>query len=130
MGAFDDLRPHRCDVWRAPEDNEDDGTRSVPVWGRVATSVRCRFQTGESVKSAHAGIVGEDDNLFTLDLIHFEVTADLQNGDVLRQTTGPDAGDYWIVRGDLKKQNVLLPKLSVRASRAMDVHSTIKDAYA
>jgi hypothetical protein len=125
------LRNHTCDVWRETEGLNADGTRDTPTWARIADGVACRFQTGQSAKGPAGGfIVAESDQLDTLDQIHFELTADLQNGDVLVQTTGPDAGEYWTVRGDPKKQNTLIPKLSVRASRAMDVSPTISGAYA
>jgi len=124
------LYPHRVDIWRRDEENQADGERdtsTVPT--RRATNAACYFQTGESVKGPQGFIVDESDNLFTLDIVRFPDTADLEAGDVLVQTTGPDAGHFWEVRGDPQKRAQFGQFLTVRASRTPAVHPTIAEAY-
>lgn len=123
------FRAHRCDIWREAETLNADGTRAAPTWSRIATAVPCRFQTGESVKAPQGFIRTEEDNLFTLDLIHFNSDVSVGEGDVLVQTTGDEPGNYWTVRGDPQIRNLLAGKLSVRASRTPDVHTIITEAY-
>lgn len=123
------FRPHRCDVWRETESLNADGTRAPVAWERIATNALCRFQTGESVKAPDGFIKTESDNMFSYDLVHFDGSADVGEGDILRQTTGPDVGEYWTVRGDSQKRAQFADKLSIRASRTAAVKSEISEAY-
>jgi hypothetical protein len=62
-------------------------------------------------------VLDEEDNMFTLDIVHFASGTDVNVGDVLLQTTGPDAMEYWEVRGDVKNRTQFAGKLSIRAAR-------------
>lgn len=108
--------PHRCTIWRKNEALDAQG-RPTYTWAAASTGVLCRFQTGESVKAPEGFVYDEQDNLFTLDLIHMPSSTSVRTGDVLKQTTGPDSGNFWEVRGDPQKRTQFADKLTVRASR-------------
>lgn len=111
------LYPHRCSIYRPSVTIAGSGKVGSPTLGSTQTGVPCYFQTGESTKSPEGFVLGEQDNLFTLDLIHFADTADIQTGDVIKQTTGPQAGEFWESRGDEKIRSQFAQKLTIRATR-------------
>lgn len=112
------LYPHRCTIYRPQENLDPDSGEALPdTLGSTTANVQCYFQTGESVKGPNGFVLGEQDNLFTLDLLHFPDTVDIQVGDVLLQTTGPETGRYWQARGDDQVRSQFAQKLRVRASR-------------
>lgn len=112
------LYPHACTIYRKTENlNVITGVFEDFDGAVLASAVACYFQTGESVKGPNEFITDEEDNLFTLDIIHFADTVDVSTGDVLKQTTGPDAGRYYEVRGDAKMRTQFAQKLTVRGSR-------------
>lgn len=104
-------------IYRFTE-NLTSGVPGAYTWTAIGTAVYCYLQTGQSVKSAAGGFVlDEQDNLFSLDIGHFEADEDLQTGDVIYVTAGPETGRYFNVRGDNQIRNRHANKLSIRMSR-------------
>jgi hypothetical protein len=111
------LYPHRCTIYRSQENLAASGKSLPDTLLSTTANVECYFQTGESVKGPNGFVLGEQDNLFTLDILHFPDTVDVQVGDVITQTTGPETGRYWLARGDDQVRSQFAQKLRVRASR-------------
>ena len=112
-----DLYPHRCSIYRSVETLDATGKPGAPGLAYVASDVLCYFQTGESVKTNAGFVLSEQDNLFTLDILRFPDTVTVTQGDVIKQTTGPEAGVYWLCRGDDKIRSQFGQYLLVRATR-------------
>lgn len=112
------LYPHRCTIYRKTE-SLSATTGEFEGWTGVTASsdVTCYFQTGESVKAPEGFVLDEQDNLFTLDIVHFPSGTDVRTGDILKQTTGPDSNELWEVRGDAKNRTQFASKLTIRAAR-------------
>jgi hypothetical protein len=96
---------HRLRSWRGEEVRETAGILKGKILATtgeaVLTNEPCLFQVGQSNQSpAESFIYDEGDNLFTLDPIYTEIGTDIKVGDIVQQTTGPDAGDYWLIRGN------------------------------
>lgn len=104
-------------VYRRTENRSGAGKPQAHTWTAAATAVPCYIQTGESVKAPVVFISSEQDNLFTYDILHFEATADIRTGDILKVTAGVQAGDYFHVRGDEKRRSRHANKRSYRCSR-------------
>lgn len=111
------LYPHACNVWRRTETLDGSG-RPTYSMALVYSDEPCYFRTGESVKAPAGGILrDEQDNMDSLDVVSFASTADIQDDDELKQTTGPDVGAFFKVRGDPKFRTTFATKQTVRASR-------------
>lgn len=95
------LYPHAVTVWRYTESiNATTGKIGAKTWATVATGVACVFQTAQSSHGNEGFLRDEGDNMFSLDKVRMVNGQDVQSGDVLKQTTGPEAGGFWEVRGE------------------------------
>ena len=95
------LYPHRCTIWRYTETiNATTGKVGAKTWAIVASGVLCNFETGTSNHGIAMLLRDEGDNQFSKDKVTFKLTADLKAGDVLKQTTGPEAPGFWEVEGE------------------------------
>lgn len=113
--------PHRCTIWSNDVERNPDKTFGGFGWTIVAEEVPCRFQTGESVKAPAEFVLDEQDNMFTYDVVRFAADGDVpRTGDVLKQTTGPDAGEFYLVRGEAKFRTQLANAAAVRCARTDD----------
>lgn len=108
-------------IWRKTITiNPTTGKPSEPTWAETA-GVKCYIQTGQSQHMPNGeAVLGESDNMFTFDDIHFEASVDIQSGDVLEVTAGNNTGDYWQVRGNAQVRNLFANKLKVLASRLLE----------
>ena len=102
---------HRIDVWRSTEvinSTDDPGRVEKPAGAKVLSSVPCMWQTGQSQQGSGEGyLVDEDDNLFTLDRLRTEANIDIRVGDAIYQSAGPDAGSWFIARGNPQVRLIL-----------------------
>lgn len=95
------LYPNAVTIWRYTETiNATTGKLSAKTWATVATGVACVFQGAQSSHGNTGFVRDEGDNMFTLDKVRMVNGQDVQSGDVLKQTTGPDSGGFWEVRGE------------------------------
>jgi hypothetical protein len=112
------LYPHRCTIYRPVDTiNGTTGKIGAKTYTTVATGVLCEFQSGQSNHGATEWLVDEGDNMYTLDPVSFKLTADVQSGDILRQTTGPEVGGFWRVGGNAQIKEQFGQFLQVPARR-------------
>lgn len=113
-----DLYPHRVTIWRYTESiTALTGKIGAKTWATVATAVPCVFETAQSSHGNTGFIRDEGDNMFTLDKIRMAYTVDVQAGDVLKQTTGPESGGFWEVRGNPEQHSQFGQYLQILGSR-------------
>lgn len=113
-----DLYPHAFTRYRRSETRSAAGKHTGFTLASTLTGQVGLFEVGQSAKGVQGGLLAEGDNLFTLDQIHTPASQEeLQVEDVLLQTTGPDAGAYWTVRGDSQNYTQIAQKRIVRAAR-------------
>lgn len=85
---------------------------------KVAKVVPCYCDFNKSFQTPDGGLgFVESDNQFTIDTFHAEASVDVQTGDVIRMTAGPEAGKFWAVRGNPTIKSLLANKLSFLGSR-------------
>lgn len=109
---------HRMTVYREVESIGALGQPGNSTGSTVMTDTPCRFQTGPSQFEPQGGVVlDESDNIMVLDHIHMEQGLDVKIGDVLLQTTGPEVGRHWRVRGSPQVREIHANKQSVLAAR-------------
>ncbi len=85
---------------------------------KVAKVVFCYCDFNKSFQAPDGGLgLVESDNQFTIDTFHMEASMDVQAGDVIRMTAGPEAGKFWAVRGNPTIKSLMANKLSVLGSR-------------
>lgn len=116
LPAAADLYPHVCTRYRHTEAFAADGKPLAGTWASV-TAIPCYFQTGRSVFGTNSGLYAEADNSEVLDTIHFASGTDVRVGDLLKQTTGPDSGEYYVVRGNPQRRSQIARKLIVMAAK-------------
>jgi len=114
----EELYKHRCSIYRSNTPIDGTGKPGAQVWSLIASDVPCYFQTGKSQHALVGFVRGESDNIFVLDPIHMEYTMDVRSGDVIKQTTGPEAGDYWIASGNPQIRSRRANKLMVECSKS------------
>lgn len=97
----------RVTVWRQSEAFSGTGKPSA-TWTAVATAVPCHLNQKPSQfllqAAGEAGLLVEGDSIFTLDVLQFQTTSDIQAGDVLKFTTADPLilGGFWKIRGDIQ----------------------------
>lgn len=111
------LYPHRCTIYRQAALTATAGVPAAEALDTTTEEQECYFQTGESVLEPAPFAHLEQDNMFTLDLIRYPSGEAPLAGNILLQTTGPDEGAYWEVRGNEKKRSQFGQYETVRASR-------------
>lgn len=112
------LYPHACNVWRGTESiNATTGKIGATTWATAYTSQACYFETGSSTYTDVGGIIAERDQLFTLDAVHFPSTVTLMPGDVLKQTSGPETGQFFRIRGDTQYRTLFSAKGKIFSER-------------
>lgn len=110
------LYGHVVNIWRQTETFSADGKPGALTWTLQASGVSCYADLGKSQMGPNGVLMVENDNLFTFDAFHFEDTVDVQVGDVLKITTGPELG-FWTCRGNPQPKSRRANKLSILASR-------------
>ena len=98
-----DLYPHAFNSWRQTEaSTAADGKPALNLtWTAVYTSQACYFETGPGTDALNEGLIqSERDQIFTLDVLRVPDTVAMQSGDVIKQTSGPEVGVYFRIRGD------------------------------
>lgn len=116
----EDLYTARITVWRETEVIDGaSGKVGSSTWAVVSalTGTPCYFQTGQSVKGIDGFFLDESDNMFTFDAVHMEIGLDIRRGDILKQTTGDDAGKFWIAKGDPQERSALANRQIVIAKK-------------
>ncbi len=97
------LYPHAFNAWRQTEATPAaDGKPALSLtWTQVYTAQACYFETGPGTDAFNDMLLqGERDQIFTLDILRIPDTVTLQSSDVIKQTTGPETGVYFRIRGD------------------------------
>jgi len=84
---------------------------------KVTKVVSCYGDIGKSQQGPNGVLMVENDNLFTFDEFHMEDTMDVNVGDVIKMITGPEAGEFWMVRGNAQIKNRRANMLKVLCSR-------------
>lgn len=94
------------------------GAQVASLWENATSNIMpCYFQPGQSFHGPQAGVLAEQENMLTTDTVHVHSDEDLQSGDVLLQTTGPDSGKYFEVRGQPQKRTLLAFKQAAPVTR-------------
>lgn len=114
-----DLRPHAVSIYRADEQRAVSGKYEAQDWGDgpVATGVPCYFVKGKSVHVPQGLVSDEQDDAFSRDEIRFASGTDIRAEDILKQTTGPDSGEFWRVCGEPKDRAQIGRYMTVQAVR-------------
>lgn len=111
------LYPHACTIYRFAESRAASGKPNAHTLSTTQTGIACHFQTGQSTSDVHGALLDEMDNMFTLDKVRFDYATTVDIGDVLKQTTGPEAGVYWMVKGNQQVRSQFGDYITVFAVR-------------
>lgn len=111
------LYQHTVNIWRYAETFGGDGKPGALAWTLQASAVPCYCNLGKSQQGPEGVLLVEKDNLFTYDEFAFEDTVDVQIGDILKMTAGPEPGKFWVSKGNAQTKNRRANKLSVLCAR-------------
>lgn len=112
------LYVNTVDIWRPSVTvNAVDGTPGARAWTKIASAVQCYFEFTPSQFAEAGGILVEEDNIFTLDVVHFEASTDVKAADVLKITAGPGSVGFWVLWGNAEYKARLANKLSIRGKK-------------
>jgi hypothetical protein len=93
-----------CTVWRPFYSVGINKQEQPAAWLPQVTGLKFKIGPRPSQYELQDFILSEGDNIFTLDVLHFGLAADVKPEDVLQVTAGPAllSGGWWKVRGDLQ----------------------------
>lgn len=111
MALLDFLMNHRFNVYRGTITPNAAGLPPAPTYALVASNVPAHKEGSPSARQPDVLGRVEGDNIFTLDLLHFAVDADVQADDWLENVTPgtEDYGSFWVIRGQRTEYDALGP---------------------
>lgn len=86
------LYTHRCNVWRASR-TISSGLPGEETYTLVATGVPCYYEASDNIDAPIDGLGRvRRDMILTADTVHFEIVANVQNQDVIKNVSLTPAG--------------------------------------